>query len=56
MHGLHTHGLNLPLVPVVSVPLLVGERGEVGRDPGQVEVEEERDDGESGHHWRPGHG
>lgn len=50
MHGLHTHG-----VPVVSVPLLMGERREVGVDPGQREEEEERDDGESGHHWRPGH-
>ena len=41
------------MLPVVSVPFLMCERGEVGSDTGQGE-EDQRDDGETGHDCRTG--
>ena len=44
------------VIPVVRVPLLVCERGDVGSQGESEREEQEREQGESaGHHCRPGH-
>ena len=40
--------------PVVSVQVLVGQGGEVGRDRTGDDEDKERDQVQSGHDWRPG--